>query len=92
MNKNNLDILYGIGIGIVTTFIGCFLFIELFTAYPFLNGFTILKSEGKIGKIITLGAVLSLITFLGLLKLNKEQMAKGVVISMILLAIFTLFI
>lgn len=90
MNKK--DLLIGFIIGFSTTVVGSYLFISLFTDFTFLAGIQILKSQGNLGKIITLGTILTLIVFGILLKLNKEMMARGVVLSVILLAILTLFI
>jgi hypothetical protein len=51
-----------------------------------------MKSQGNLGKIITLGSILTLIAFGILLKMNKEMMARGVVLAVIALAIITIFI
>jgi hypothetical protein len=52
----------------------------------------LLKSDGKLGKIITLGTVLDLIVFWALLKYYKEFMARGVILAVIVLTIITLFV
>jgi hypothetical protein len=87
-----IDLFYGIIIGIIASFIGSYLFIVVFTPYSFLGGLQILKFEGKLGKIITLGAILNLVLFFGLLKYDKELMARGVLLAMIILTIITLFV
>jgi hypothetical protein len=87
-----IDLFYGIIIGIIASFIGCYLFIVAFTPYSFLGGLQILKFEGKLGKIITLGAILNLVLFFGLLKFDKELMARGVLLAMIILTVITLFV
>jgi hypothetical protein len=51
-----------------------------------------MKSQGNLGKIITLGSILTLIAFGVLLKINKETMARGVVLAVIIMAILTMFI
>ncbi|WP_317039377.1 hypothetical protein [Flavobacterium omnivorum] len=51
-----------------------------------------MKFQGNLGKLITLGSILTLIAFAILLKMNKEIMARGVVLAVIALAILTLFI
>ena len=51
-----------------------------------------MKSQGHLGKIVTLGSILDLIAFGILLKMNKELMARGVVLAVIVLTIITLFI
>lgn len=77
---------------IVAAILGSFIFIEAFTNYSFLEGFEIMKSQGELGKIITLGSILNIIVFFTLLKLDKELMARGVVLGTILLTIVTLFV
>ena len=89
---NKIDLLYGFLIGIVASFIGSYIFIEAFTEYNFLDGIQVMKAKGNLGKIITLGAILNLAIFFGLLKINKELMARGVILAMIILTIITLFV
>jgi hypothetical protein len=90
--KNSTEILLGLGIGIITSALGCFLFIQLFTKFTFLAGIQLLQAEGKLGKIITLGTILDLIVFWRLLKSNKEFMARGIILAVIILTIITLFV
>lgn len=90
MNKK--DLLLGFLLGLVSTLIGAYLFITFFTDFRFIAGIQILKSQGNMGKLITLGCILTLIVFGILLKMNKEIMARGVVLAVIVLAILTLFI
>ena len=82
--------LFGFAIGIVACILGIFLFITFFTDYDFLIGIQNMKSEGKLGKLITLGAILDLVAFGVLLKMNKEFMARGVILAVICIAIFTI--
>ncbi|QBN18904.1 hypothetical protein [Flavobacterium nackdongense] len=89
MNKK--DILIGFVIGIIACVLGIFLFVTFFTDFDFMSGIQSMKSEGKLGKLITLGAILDLIAFGILLKMNKEMMARGVVLAVICIAIFTIF-
>lgn len=89
MNKK--DIIIGFVIGIIACLLGIFLFIAFFTDFEFMNGIRSMKSEGKLGKLITLGAILDLVAFGILLKMNKEFMARGVVLAVICIAILTIF-
>jgi hypothetical protein len=89
MNKTELVI--GFVIGILASAIGSYIFITFFTDFDFLAGIQAMKSEGKIGKLITLGSILDLVAFGVLLKMNKEIMARGVVLAVIIIAIVTLF-
>ena len=87
-----IDIFYGLIIGLITSLIGSYLFIIVFTPYSFLGGLQLLKFEGKIGKVITLGTILNIGMLFMLLKNKKELMAKGIILAVLLLTIFTLFI
>ena len=88
---NKIELLIGFVIGILASLIGCFLFISFFTDFDFVAGVQAMKSEGKIGKLITLGSILDLVAFGILLKMNKDIMARGVVLAVIMIAIITLF-
>lgn len=90
MNKK--DLLLGFLIGFATTLLGSYIFITFFTEFKFIAGIQIMKSQGNLGKLITLGSILTLIAFGILLKMNKEMIARGVVLAVIALAIITLFI
>jgi hypothetical protein len=85
------DLLIGFVIGVLACILGIFLFITFFTDFNFIIGIQSMKSEGKLGKLITLGAILDLVAFGILLKMNKEFMARGVVLAVICIAIFTIF-
>ena len=86
------DLLIGVFIGIIASIIGSYVFIELLTEYNFIEGVKILRFQGKLGKIISLGSVLNIIVFFLLLKFNKELIARVVILGTILLAIITLLI
>ncbi|PWA04109.1 hypothetical protein [Flavobacterium psychrotolerans] len=86
------DLLIGALIGIITSAIGSYLFMEFFTGYTFIEGIQIMKFEGKLGKIITLGSILNIAIFFILLKFDKEIMARGVVLGTLILTIITLFV
>lgn len=87
-----IDLFLGIIIGFITTAFGVFIFLEFFTDYHFINGIKNIKASGFLGKLITLGAVLNIVAFFILLKLNKELMARGVVLATIILTLITLFV
>ncbi|MEC5164995.1 hypothetical protein RCH18_000718 [Flavobacterium sp. PL11] len=88
---NKIDLLFGFLLGICTAAIGAYLFIIIFTDFTFIYGIQILKYQGNLGKIITLGAIPMLLLFGVLLKFNREMMARGVVLAVIALAILTIF-
>ena len=88
---NKIELLIGFVIGILASIIGSYIFITFFTDFDFMTGIQAMKSEGKIGKLITLGSILDLVAFGILLKMNKDIMARGVVLAVIIIAIITLF-
>ena len=89
---NKIDLLIGFIIGIAASFVGSFLFITLFTSFDFIAGINAYKTEGHLGKIIALGSILDLVAFGILLKTNKELMARGVVLAVIVITIFTMLV
>lgn len=86
------DLLIGFFIGIVSALLGAILFLKLFTEVQTLNDFHIVREQGILGKVLTLGAILNIIIFFILLKKNKELMARGIVLATIILAILTVFL
>ncbi|MFV5691108.1 hypothetical protein ACM55K_03690 [Flavobacterium sp. LT1R49] len=92
IGMNKIDLLTGFVIGILASLLGSYLFITFFTEFDFMNGMYTMKSEGKLGKIITLGSILDLVAFGILLKLNKELMARGVILAVIIMTLVSLFI
>jgi len=86
------DLLIGVLIGFVAPIIGSFIFVEAFTPYSFLEGITIMKSQGLLGKVITLGAILNIAALFILMRLNREMMGRGVILATIILTIVTLFV
>lgn len=87
-----IDLFFGFLIGLLADFIGSYIFIVAFTQHNFTNGIQLLKNGGNLGKLITLGAILNLAIFFILLKINKELMARGIILSMFLLILISLFI
>ena len=84
------DFFIGILLGLVGGFIGCFIALKIYTDLNFIAGFKMMQEGGLIGKVITLGAILNLILFFVLLKINKDLMARGVILAMFVLTILTL--
>lgn len=86
------DLLIGFLIGLVSTFIGSYLFLKLKTKYDLIDDFNLLRIEGILGKVLVLGAILNIVVFYILLKKSKEMMARGVILATIILALSTLFL
>ncbi|EJL66058.1 hypothetical protein [Flavobacterium sp. CF136] len=90
MNKK--DIFLGFIIGIFTSLLGSYMFITFFTKFDISSGIQTIKENGYLGKVITLGTTLDLAVFAILLKKDKEYMASGIILAVIVLAISTLLI
>jgi hypothetical protein len=90
MNKTAL--LSGFMIGIVASILGSYIYLKLFLNLDFIVGIQTVKTQGQLGKIITLGSILDLVAFAILLKMNKEIMARGVVLAVIIITIITFFV
>ena len=90
MNKTAL--LLGFIIGILASILGSYIYLTLFLNLDFIDGIQTVKIQGQLGKIITLGSILDLVAFAILLKLNKEIMARGVVLAVISITIITFFV
>jgi hypothetical protein len=87
-----IDLLIGFLIGIFAAILGAILFLKSFTEVQTLRDLHIVKEQGIMGKVITLGAIFNIIIFFIFLKKNKELMARGIVLATISLAIITMFI
>lgn len=87
-----IDLFIGFILGNIGAATGVLLFITFFTDFKFVEGLIALKSQNSLGKLIALGAVINILLFFGLLKLNKDLMARGVVLATIALTVLTLVI
>lgn len=81
----------GIFIGILVSLFGSYLYLEFITNLDFKTAYENTKATGNIGKVLSLGALLNLFVVLLLFKKNKDTMAKGVIFSLFILTIFSLF-
>ncbi len=86
------DLIIGLLIGLLTAMLGSFLYLIIFTNFNLINDLQIIKQQGILGKVITLGTILNIVVFFILLQKKKEMMARGIVLSIIVLTLFTLFI
>lgn len=86
------DLFIGLLIGLLAATLGCTVFLYFFTDARSVEDLQVVRAQGLMGKLITLGAIFNLIAFFILLKLEKELMARGVILATILLAILTVII
>ncbi|HSD15609.1 MAG TPA: hypothetical protein VLB74_13235 [Flavobacterium sp.] len=89
---NKTDLLIGLLIGLIAATLGCGLFLYFFADARSLEDVKMVREHGLMGKLITLGAIFNLIAFFLLLKMEKELMARGVILATILLALLTVIL
>ncbi len=89
---NRTDVVLGFLVGITGMLAGSFLFVALFTQYTLADGIFIIKKSGQLPKILSLGAIVNLAIFFGLLKFKKDLIAKGVLLSMFVITFFTIIL
>lgn len=89
---NKKAIFKGLVFGLVIGIVGSFLVLQFFTDLPFYKGYKYIKTNGALGKVLSLGAIPNLILFFILLKKNKDVIARGVVLSMFVLIIISLLL
>ena len=86
------ELFWGIIIGFISSFVGTYLYVALFTDFDLIRDINFLNLSGLLGKVITLGTILSVLTFVFFFYKKKDSIAKGILISVIALVILTFFI
>ncbi len=86
------DLIIGFIIGLISALAGAYIFLIFTTEYRTIMDLKLIKSQGLLGKVITLGSILDIFVFFILLQKKRELMARGVVLAIIVLAIATLFL
>ena len=87
----NREVFIGIIVGIVANFIGLILTIIFLHENSSISE-VIYKSyeEEFLNKLISLGAIMNLIVFFYFIKKRKDNVAKGILLMTIIIALFTL--
>lgn len=89
------DILIGIIIGLLANTIGVLIFsfyIGTTQDRTLTNVLQTALAEGRLGKIIAIGAVLNLAAFFGLLRQGQDARARGVLLMTIAMAFVTMIL
>ncbi len=86
------QILIGFLIGLIAAFVGGYLFLTFFSSYNLFADFNFILQSGIVGKVLKLGALLNLAVFFLLLKFNKDDMARGIIITFVALTLLAFFI
>lgn len=87
------ELLLGMIIGLIANTIGLFITTQILgKGDDFTSVLQAAYTEGFLGKLISLGAVLNLITFFVFIKKRQDYKARGVLITTVFIAVFTFVI
>jgi hypothetical protein len=85
------EIATGFVVGIIANTIGTLLYIVIFSDLSIIETYKAAVSEGHVGSLLALGAILNLIAFFGFLKIKRDLRAKGVLIATLLTALLIMY-
>ncbi|MBJ6366479.1 hypothetical protein [Snuella sedimenti] len=84
------DIFIGLMVGLIANVIGLILTATLLgNDNDFITVIKAAATEGFLGKLISLGAILNLIAFFIFIKKKQDYRARGVLLITVLIAVFT---
>ncbi len=89
--NNKKELLIGFVVGIIANTIGTLLYIILFSDLGIMETYEAAVSQGHVGSLLALGAILNLLAFFGFLKLRRDQRARGVLMATVLTALLILY-
>jgi len=90
MNRNTKEVIIGFLVGIIANTFGTLVYILLFSDLSIAETFKAAYSQGHLGSILALGAILNLIAFFGFLRMKRDLRARGVMIATLLTALIIL--
>lgn len=85
------EILIGIVVGVIANTIGTLLYILFFSDLSITETYEAAVTQGHVGSLLALGAILNLIAFFGFLRIKRDHRAKGVLIATIVTALAILY-
>ncbi|MGB5378954.1 hypothetical protein [Muriicola sp.] len=85
------EVITGFVVGIIANVIGTLLYILLFSDMGITETFQAAQSQGYIGSLLALGAILNLLAFFAFLRIRRDQRAKGVLVATLLTALIILY-
>lgn len=85
------ELIIGFLVGIIANTLGTLAYIVLFSDLNISETYQAAVSQGHVGSLLALGAILNLIAFFGFLRIKRDNRAKGVLIATILTALLILY-
>ena len=84
------DVIIGFLLGLAANLIGICIYIFFFSKEGFEGTIKSAMSFNFIGKLVSLGAILNLVVFFVLIKMNEDHKARGVLLATLLAAIIVI--
>jgi len=91
MDKKTKEVLIGLAVGLIANTFGTLLYIIIFSDFGIRATFEAAVSQGHVGSLLALGAVLNLIAFFVFLRLKRDHRARGVMIATLITALIILY-
>jgi hypothetical protein len=85
------ELTIGFLVGIIANTLGTLAYIVLFSDLSISETYKAAVSQGHVGSLLALGAILNLIAFFGFLRIKRDNRAKGVLIATNLTALLILY-
>ena len=85
------ELTIGILVGLIANTLGTLLYIVLFSDLNIKETYEAAVSQGHVGSLLALGAILNLIAFFGFLRIKRDHRAKGVLIATLCTALLILY-
>lgn len=84
------DVIIGFIIGLLANIVGIIIYILLFSKEGFEGTIKSAINFSFIGKLVSLGAILNLVVFFILIKMNEDHKARGVLLATLMAAIIVI--
>ncbi len=89
--NNRKEVIIGFVVGVIANSFGTLLYILIFSDMGVMDTFRAAITQGHLGSLLALGAILNLVAFFGFLRIKREHRARGVMIATLLTALIILF-
>lgn len=84
------DVILGFFIGLLANVVGIIIYILLFSKEGFEGTIKSAITFNFIGKLVSLGAILNLVVFFILIRMNEDNKARGVLLATLMAAIIVI--
>ena len=89
--NNRKEVLIGFAVGVIANSLGTLGYILLFSDLGIVDTFDAAVTQGHVGSLLALGAILNLVAFFGFLRLKRDHRARGVMVATLLTALVIMY-